>query len=304
MSDVIIAVVSLILGVGGSVLASKYYFQRSVDKALTPYLQFSTSLFTGAQRRMREDLKIAYRGTPVQDLTETQFLIANTGERAIKDVLKPLTLHIPEGSTVLEVSILHIDPEGREVTVSRAAGHVEFDFQLLNSGEFFITKILLSGEAAWKDFHFSISAEDLPPILKPQFFHPGLIEEDSKVRFHWGSVALSMALLAVGAAVARLIYETAPIWKNAAQGEFFAELTQHRWIVAAAILAIAPALLSLIAGTMLLFEELFSLTRFRIRRRRRFRIPHGPGRTFQHGPILRVSLDNRHAIQGHLSARE
>lgn len=303
MSDVVIAVVSLILGVAGSVWASKYYFQRSVDKALTPYLQFSTSLFTGA-KRMRDDLKIAYRGTPVQDLTETQFLIANTGERSIKGLLKPLTLHIPEGAAVLEASILHIDPDGREVTVSHTAGDVEFHFPLLNSGEFFITKLLLSGTADWKDFRFTITAEDLPPVLRLQLFNRDLIERDGKRRFEWGAVAFGIALLIVGAGVARLIYETVPIWKFAIKGEFFAVLTQYRWIMISALLAIAPAVLSLIVGTLLVFEELFSLMRFRIRRRRRFRIPFGPGRTFQSGPVVRISRDDRHAIQGHLNARE
>lgn len=303
MSDVVIAVVSLILGVAGSVWASKYYFQRSVDKALTPYLQFATSLFTGAKRRMREDLKIAYRGTPVRDLTEVQFLIANTGERSIKEPVRPLTLHVPSGCQVLEASTLHIHPAGREVHVTATESNVVYTFPLLNSGEFFITKLLLSGEAESKDFQFTISAEDLPPVLEPQLFRPDLIEADAPRSFQWAALAFGILLILVGAGVARLVYEIVPLWRDAIENDFLSVLRQNRWIMISSLLAIVPTLMLLIVGTILLFEELFSSIRFR--RRRRFRIPAGPGRTFQSGiPIVRISPNASHAIRGTVNAAE
>ena len=87
MNDLVISIGSLIVGV----VASRYYFKRTVDKSLTPYIHFSSSLFDGVDPSVRESLKIAYKGTPVNELLEIQFLIANTGERSIRDVIHPLT---------------------------------------------------------------------------------------------------------------------------------------------------------------------------------------------------------------------
>ena len=111
MSGLVTSIASLILGVVATVWVSRYYFKRTVDKALTPYIQFSSSLFEGVDPSVRQALTIDYKGTSVKELLEIQFLIANTGERPIKDLIKPLTLIIPAGCTLLDASMLHIAPD-------------------------------------------------------------------------------------------------------------------------------------------------------------------------------------------------
>lgn len=99
MNEFTIAVGSLIVGVLVTIWVSRYYFRRTVDKALTPYIQFASSLFDGVDPAVRESLKISYKGTAVTELLEIQFLVANTGERAIRDVIAPLSVSVPKDWT-------------------------------------------------------------------------------------------------------------------------------------------------------------------------------------------------------------
>jgi hypothetical protein len=128
MNDLAVSLASLIIGVVATVWVSRYYFKRTTDKSLTPYLQFMSSLFDGVDPSVRESLKIAYKGTAVTELLEVQFLIANTGERPIRDVIAPLTLSIPENCSLLDASLLHISPEGREVEIKHTPDTVVFRF--------------------------------------------------------------------------------------------------------------------------------------------------------------------------------
>lgn len=79
MGNLAISLGSLIVGVVATIWVSRYYYKRSTNKALTPYLQFFSSLFDGVDPSVRESLKIAYKGTAVTELLEAQFLIANSG---------------------------------------------------------------------------------------------------------------------------------------------------------------------------------------------------------------------------------
>ena len=183
MDNFLIALGSIIVGVIATIWVSNHYFRRSKRKSLTPYIQFSTSVFKGVDQSVRDSLKIEYKEVKINDLFEIQFLIANTGEKAIRDIIQPLTLHVPEGSQILDASILHIHPKGREVSIFVEGSDTIFEFPLLNSDDFFIAKILLEGEPKDKDFSFSISVDDLPPTLKPRFLPPDLVDTGEKRKF-------------------------------------------------------------------------------------------------------------------------
>ncbi len=162
---------SLVIGIAATVLASWYYFRKSVDKRLAIDIQFSTSLLRGIDPQVKRELDISYRDTTIEDMAQLQFLVMNQGQRAIRDLIEPLTVRLPSTATVLDASIIHIYPEGRTVGIE-ATAHLDgttvlrFPFPLLNHGEGFIVRLLMTGTLEARQLQFQIAADDLPPILE------------------------------------------------------------------------------------------------------------------------------------------
>lgn len=272
MNDLAVSLASLIIGVVATVWVSRYYFKRTTDKSLTPYLQFMSSLFNGVDPSVRESLKIDYKGTAVTELLEVQFLIANTGERPIRDVIAPLSLSIPENCSLLDASMLHISPEGREVEIKHTPQSVVFRFPLLNTGEFFITKLLLQGTAKPADFKFTVTVDDLPPVLSAVPMPPELIEGERKRKFEWEPLVIGSILTVIGASVAALTYLQWPVlYRSWGQG-LLASFHENWLVLGSSAVAAIPALLLLVGGPMLCVG---AFTDFSFPKRRRFRVPDG-----------------------------
>lgn len=202
--------VSLLVGIIVTILVSNHYFRRSTRKSLTPFIQFSSSVFQGIDSAVKDSLNIEYNQVKINDLFEIQFLIANTGERAIRDIITPLALHVPKASRILDASILYIQPKGREVFISVEGSDVVFEFPLLNPEDFFIAKILLEGEPKDKDFSFSISVDDLPPTIYPRLLPPELIDTGKKRKFDSFNLFIGFALIILGLSLAELTYAQWP----------------------------------------------------------------------------------------------
>jgi hypothetical protein len=174
MSDVQISLTSLMIGGVLSAAISWYFFRKSVDKRLSAYIQFASPVLAGVDDpHVRKALEIRYRGTPIDDLLQLQFVIANEGQRAIRDLLEPLTLTLPKTAKLLEATLLHVEPKGREVTIDSGElpdgqTKVEFRFKLLNKGEFFFVKMLINGRLDAGRLKFSIAGDDLPPTITPK----------------------------------------------------------------------------------------------------------------------------------------
>jgi hypothetical protein len=143
VNELIVPVVSLVVGVAVTLIVGHYYFRRTVSKSLTPFFYFSSHLLRDIAPEVREQLRVEYRGVPIDNLQELQFRIANTGERAIRDVIAPLTLTLPSDCSLLDASILHVSPTGRVVTLVTGEHEIRFEFPLLNSREFFLIRLLL-----------------------------------------------------------------------------------------------------------------------------------------------------------------
>lgn len=272
MSDLAISLASLIIGVVATIWVSRYYFKRTTDKSLTPYLQFFSSLFDGVDPSVRESLKIAYKGTAVTELLEAQFLVANTGERPIRDVIAPLTLAVPRNCLVLDASILHVSPDGREINIAQTSSAVTFAFPLLNTGEFFITKLLLQGKAEPEDFKFTITVDDLPPVLRTVRMPPDLVEGEKRREFDWTPLVIGGIFIAIGAAIATLIYLQWPIVSASWDQGIVAAFPANWLALTSCLVAALPALLLLVGGPML---SVGAFTDFSFPKRRRYRVPDG-----------------------------
>lgn len=157
-----------IIGVGIAFFVSRYYYRRSVVKELTPFLLFKSNILDHIDDEVKSNLKIEYNGIKVERLQQILFVIANTGERAIKEQIKPLELKISGKLEIIDAGIVYVHPCGREVKLNvdkKVDNKVEFNFCLLNKDDFFVVKLLINGAPQKLDYRFSITAEDLPPEL-------------------------------------------------------------------------------------------------------------------------------------------
>lgn len=182
MENFLIAIISILIGVAATIIASRHYYRRSVDKELTPFIQLQSNVLSHIDKEVKSDLHIEYKGVKVENLQQLQFLIANTGERAIRDTIKPLRLDLPQDVEIMDAAILYVAPRGREVSlnISNSASSVVLNFPLLNKDEFFIFKLLLKGAPSRSDLKFMIVADDLPPQLAIRRLTYNQIEKEEK----------------------------------------------------------------------------------------------------------------------------
>jgi hypothetical protein len=247
MNELLVAFVSLVIGVAATLIVGHYYFRRTTDKGLTPFLHFSTSLFRGIAPEVRQALRIEYRGVPVDELLEMQFLIANTGERAIHDVIEPLAVSLPEGCSLLDASLLYVSPSERQIALTKEERAVRFTFPLLNRSEFFLVRLLVRGQASPKDLVFSITADDLPPRLSITRMPPDVVSTSEKQKFEWGALIASFVIGLFAIALAGVIYQA---WSRAvfSRTGFWSFVPQWSWAIAAVCVAAIPTVLLVVAA--------------------------------------------------------
>lgn len=209
--------IGALIGIAATVVVSRYYYQRSVRKSLGVYTLLDSRVFSGIHPDVRRELHFSYRNQDVRELQQLTFLVANDGDRAISAAIEPLSLKTP-GVEVLDASILHRHPESLQANVTQVGmadgALLRFEFPLLNRGDFFVVKILLSGSLPRSSQIFQILAEDLPRSIRTK---PIPIEalSDSKRHVEWGAAAGGSVILAVGAWVwylLYLVYEPRPQW--------------------------------------------------------------------------------------------
>lgn len=209
MSGFWISIISLVLGIVATVIVSHYYYRRNFKKtSLTPYIQFYSSSLKGIDSKVRKELQIKYNDQSIENLFEIQFLIANTGNKAIKNVIEPLSLSIPNDCNLLDAHILHISPTGRKVklNITDDKSSIVYDFSLLNSGDFFIVKLLIDGNPSHEDFNFSIVAEELPPILETSYLPVDAIGHiNEKKSFEKELFSLGIGFILIGLILFNLI---------------------------------------------------------------------------------------------------
>jgi hypothetical protein len=197
-------IVGVLIGIAATVLVSHYYFRRSTRKSLGVYELLDSLIFAGIDPLVRSQLHFSFRSKEVEELHQLMFVIANDGERPIATVIEPLTLVIPPGVELLDASILHREPDTLTAKIGiieandigQKAKSVSFEFPLLNRGDFFVIKLLLSGRLPSEDLSFRLLAEDLPRTIrmKPVPHH---VLHDQPNRIQWGAVVAGGVILLV-----------------------------------------------------------------------------------------------------------
>jgi len=166
---IIITISGIIIGAIITWIITRYYYLRNRNiRSLIPYKNFIARVFSDIDPELKKDLKIKYKGINVDNFYQVQFTIINTGNRSLNNFIKPLTLIIPNNGEILDAKILYICPEGREITlnIGPRGNFISYNIPLLNSGEYFVTKLLIKGDVEPnQDFVFKVTAEDLPPDI-------------------------------------------------------------------------------------------------------------------------------------------
>ena len=150
-------IIGMFLGGVVSILAARYHYRRS--KRLVFFVQTINYIFTFIKPQIKSDLKIKFKDHTIEELYEIQFIVANTGNEAISNLIRPITMKIPQKGFILDYSIVYIHPTGREVFLKHDGTSISIDFPLLNSGEYFIFRLLVSGSLDLKNWSFSREAE-------------------------------------------------------------------------------------------------------------------------------------------------
>ncbi|MGJ8690480.1 MAG: hypothetical protein ACSHXZ_13285 [Gammaproteobacteria bacterium] len=224
MINFFLTIAGLFIGVIATILVSKHYYHRSVSKRLTPFVQMQSNVFPRIDSSLRKRLRIEYEGSEVDNLQQVQFLVANTGEKAISAVIEMLKLQLPRDTEILDATIVHVSPPGRKVTLSidSEKNTITFDFSILNQHEYFIFKLMLKGEPELEGMVFSIVAEDLPPTLSIERLTHDLVETESyshNSSFETGPFLAGLAIFFVGSCIAGLAFygsgENFPVIENA-----------------------------------------------------------------------------------------
>ncbi len=212
MNDLVVSLGSLIVGVVATVWVSAYYFRRSLTKSLTPYVQFSSKPFQGISADVRKALQVTYAGVQVEDLYEVQFVIANTGDKAIRDLIEPLSLAVPEKSTLLDASVLHAEPVELKTTlkVPEDRRSISVDFPLLNKGDFFVLKVLLNGAPKLEELKFSILVDELPRQLPAERLEFDAIASSKKREMIFPLLGVGLVVVLFGLALFKVIYDAWP----------------------------------------------------------------------------------------------
>lgn len=277
MENIIISILSILIGVGATIYASRHYYRRSIEKELTPFLQLQSNVLSHIDEDVKTDLHIEYKGVKVENLQQIQFLIANTGERAIRDTIRPLQLNLPEDVEIMDGSILHVSPEGRDVDfkILDSRNSVEFNFPLLNKDDFFIFKLLVKGTPSKSDLKFSLVADDLPPNLEIRRLSHNQIESDRRTVKR--EFELGMCLTGLGFLLSSLVFL---FLAHYVQPEALPEFQSERldWLNAIPVVSIATIIgyvvggLLLVVGALLFVISLFENVEFP-KQNRKFKVP-------------------------------
>lgn len=204
------ATIGVVIGVIATIIVSRYYFRRSVNTSLGVYGLLNSYVFAGITDDVRTRLHFRFEGREVQELQQLVFLVANDGERPIRAPIRPLCLSVPPSVELLDASIIHRRPEGLEIAITQSAAggkgsSIAFEFPLLNKGEFFVAKLLISGRFPVGDVRFTILAEDLPRSLVVRATPPAALQ-DAAFRVDWALASVGSFLILFDAWIARALY--------------------------------------------------------------------------------------------------
>ncbi len=175
MDSTTLTVILFFVGIPITWYITRYYYVKTKKKYnFKIFLRYATSFFDNIETPIKE--KLTFDGSPVIELAKLRFLIANTGNVSITNVIHPLKMCYPHDSEIISYYIY--DPYGRIVkeAFNDDDNFMIFNFDLLNPGEYFEIEILIQINAddvdespsilkAMVNYNFSITTPNIPNKL-------------------------------------------------------------------------------------------------------------------------------------------
>lgn len=257
-------VFGVVIGVFATILVARYYFIRTTNKKLSVFVTLNNRVFAGIESQVRQKLEFRYNHEDINELQQIDFIVANEGDKAIRDCIEPLTIHIAKSTRLLDASILHREPSDLRAELSH--GLTEEDqpfltcaFPLLNSGEFFYVKLLLDQYVKQSDLTCRILCDDLPRNFRTKQL-PLSATRQPKRRIEWAGVGFGAFLLAMVSAFCVVIwslYQVDPSIFPYPWSTFQPSWTETTALAISVIGAIFLLIVSLVLMIGMGFEEFF-----------------------------------------------
>ena len=278
-------IIGILAGVAATIVVARYYFRRTINKQISVFVLLSNRVFAGIDQDVRKKLAFHYANKEIAELQQIDLIITNDGDRAIRDCIEPLQIVLKGDTIILDASVLHRQPNDLQVIIEQQKNDdsavVVCKFPLLNSGEFFMLKLLLDGYVSRSEIECRILVDDLPRSFATKSLPPNATTEPKR-KIEWVGVALGSIFLLGVAAQATFVwsyYELKPSISPFPWNQF-----SPTWIETSALIILSlGAFFMMILGLILLigmgFEEFFKLhPRFPLPeelRSRKYRFPPG-----------------------------
>lgn len=268
--NIALTLLGIVIGIIATLLISRHYFRRTMERKMTPFIHLHSEVFAGIDPEVRDDIKIYYKNEEVNDLTHYQVLIANTGDRAIRDFIKPLSVIFPENVRILDVSILHKSPKEFELkykveTNDKNMDVCKFDIPLLNKEDFFLVKFLLKGEVSPYSPEFRVTVDDIPPKISPEWLSFSATTEE-KGKIEWSAVGVGIGLMSGAASISYfgyLLWKSNPSLFPYPWSTFSFSVLNSITLIFMVLSVLALALIGIILAAGVGFEEVFSKSKYK-----------------------------------------
>jgi len=162
-------ILGIVISAVVTIAVARYYFRYSFQKRLTVYI-YNAAAALSVDSSIRSSTTVHYKDIKVNEIFRIQFLIQNEGSPTIRDYKKPLsfsTRPLDRHPRLLDVKVVR---GSRPVAVNTRTNtdgstRTEFDFDLLNKGDFFLVECLFDGKIGQPALNFEITADGLPDII-------------------------------------------------------------------------------------------------------------------------------------------
>ena len=212
-------------------------------------------VFVGIDAHVRKSLEFKYNQETITELQQINFIVANDGDRAIRDCIEPLTIAVNKPVRLLDASILYRSPADLRVELTHSSDEkgapvITCSFPVMNAGEFFLVKLLLDCYVKQDDLFCQILCDDLPRKFATKLLSSSAMREPTR-RIEWGGIGVGsffLAMIAVFGLVIWNYYRVRPAICPYPWATF-----QPTWIeTPALVLCLAVMLLTFILGVMLI----------------------------------------------------
>jgi hypothetical protein len=182
-----------IAGTLGALLIAHFYYRLTVSKSISFFLLLDDRPLSHVNPDVRARLTVHFFGPEpapaptnigdsitvergresiaVGELQHLQVIVTNTGSRAISFAEAP-TINLPNENVILDASIIYQKPEDLGASLTRlpvvdgGAQKIQLAVPLLNKGEFFVVKFLISDNIEAHSLKLHLLSEDLPRTVK------------------------------------------------------------------------------------------------------------------------------------------